>query len=41
MINPEQQITPAMLEVIQRYLKAGDFTNLEKRETDEREDNNN
>jgi len=28
MTNPELPLTPAMLEVIQRYLKAGDFTNL-------------
>jgi len=39
MIVPEQPLTPAMLEVIQRYLKAGDFSNIKpKEETNERED---
>ena len=32
MTEQESPIIPAMLEVIQRYLKAGDFTNTEKEE---------
>jgi hypothetical protein len=34
MTNPELPITPAMLEVIQRYLKTGDFSNLPTKEED-------
>jgi hypothetical protein len=40
MTKPKSPITPAMIEVIQRYLKAGDFTNIEKEEeTNDTEDN--
>jgi hypothetical protein len=40
MTRRESPITPAMLEVIQRYLKAGDFTNLPTEEEDnDKEDN--
>jgi hypothetical protein len=42
MSDRKTPITPVMLEVIQRYLKAGDFTNIEpKEETNDTEDNNN